>query len=260
MAETPAYLQIGCQPRKVFTVAKKKARAISLLDGSVHTGGAGHYEFLSAVTGGISVCFKTNNPRSISEVTVEILLSCMGVQKDGLESVHLPATLVLYANTTGITALQSEEDGNASNSFGKGSTERFTYTALSTSILRQHMPKMMPPQNLTKTYKESVAYRSIVTQQLREIIGRDITTISLNPVFGSLWRTFCNERNNEKRQELLDLFGQKVQTVGNETEREKMKIWLEESYDYTAEVLNMISEVPELQRFPCVCPVCSGRR
>lgn len=32
-----------------------------------------------------------------------------------------------------------------------------------------------------------------------------------------------------------------------------MKIWLEESYDYTAEVLEAIESVPEAERFPCVC-------
>ena len=32
-----------------------------------------------------------------------------------------------------------------------------------------------------------------------------------------------------------------------------MKIWLEGSYDYTAEGLEAISSVPDAQRFPCVC-------
>ncbi len=32
-----------------------------------------------------------------------------------------------------------------------------------------------------------------------------------------------------------------------------MKTWLEESYDYKAEVLETITSVPEAQRFPCVC-------
>lgn len=32
-----------------------------------------------------------------------------------------------------------------------------------------------------------------------------------------------------------------------------MKLWLEESYDYTAQVMETIDSVPETQRFPCVC-------
>ena len=36
-------------------------------------------------------------------------------------------------------------------------------------------------------------------------------------------------------------------------EKARMKQWLEESYDYTAEVREAIAKVPQSQQFPCVC-------
>jgi hypothetical protein len=75
----------------------------------------------------------------------------------------------------------------------------------------------------------------------------------LNPVFGSLWRAVCNDRTSEYREELITAFGLQIDRISNADEKARMKIWLEESYDYTAEVLEAISSVPEAERFPCVC-------
>jgi hypothetical protein len=72
-------------------------------------------------------------------------------------------------------------------------------------------------------------------------------------VFGSLWRAVCNDRENEAREELITAFGLQIDRISNADEKGRIKIWLEESYDYTAEVFEAISSVSQAQRFPCVC-------
>ena len=109
-------------------------------------------------------------------------------------------------------------------------------------------------QDFAKRYSgDDEKFKNTVVQQLRAIINEDVTTISLNPVFGSLWRAVCNDRTSEHREELITAFGLQIDRISNPEEKARVKIWLDESYDYTADVLEAISAVPEAERFPCVC-------
>ena len=240
----------------------KKAHVISILDRGFTQAAAGFYTFLSTVTDGASM-FVNGAPADISQTTLELLLAFMGVQKAGIEAVSLPAQLCQYKDATKILSVQSESDPAAKQFFPVGADEfrvhgndegKFEKTKLSTTVLNKYMPKKASPlQDFARTYKESAAYRSLAVRHLQDIIDRDVSAISLNPVFGSLWRALCNDRENEHRQELLDLFGRKVEGIRNADEKARMKTWLEESYDYTAEVLEAIAKVPTVERFPCVC-------
>ena len=58
-----------------------------------------------------------------------------------------------------------------------------------------------------------------------------VTAISLNPVFGSLWRAVCNDRDNDAREELVAAFGLQIERLTQEDEKVRMKLWLEQSYD-----------------------------
>jgi hypothetical protein len=240
----------------------KKAHVVSILDRGFTQSAAGFYTFLSGVTEGASM-FVNGSPSDISQTTVEVLLAWMGVHKAGAESVSLPANFCRYKDTAALLSVQSEKDPSAASFFPVGVSglraqasdqANFEKIKLSTDLLDKYLPKKASPlQDFAKTYKESAAYRSLVVRQLRDIIERDVSAISLNPVFGSLWRTFCNDRENDQRQEVIDLFGRKVEAIRDANEKARMKEWLEESYDYTAEVQEAIAKVPASERFPCVC-------
>lgn len=70
--------------------------------------------------------------------------------------------------------------------------------------------------------------------------------------FGSLWRTVCNDRENPARDELLERFSAGIQGIANKYYKERATAWLEESYNFTAEIEAIIREVAEEDRFPCV--------
>ena len=238
---------------------EKKAHVISILEEDFGKRATGYYEFLSTVTNGATIFVSGNSPLNISQVTVEVLLSWMGVRKAGNEAAALPAKLCHYSNATDIMSVQSERDALAKKYFDTKEREGFLKGSfarldLSTKVLEAHLPKKATPlQDFSKTYKDNGAYRALVVRQLRDIMERDVSAISLNPVFGSLWRTVCNDRDNDHRQELLDLFGRKVESMRDGDEKVRMKAWLEESYDYKAEVQEAIRQVPVTKRFPCVC-------
>ena len=248
---------------KTLRHGEKKAQVFSVLDKDMAFAYAGFYNYLSAVTGGASFYLNDSRPTSISKVTVEVLLGWMGAEKAGADAgVEFPAFLTRYLNIDNIRKLKDENDPAASPYFLTPDTQNMpadltniTQVRLSSEILKRHLPKKATSvQDFAKRYAGGDAgYQKTAIAQLRAIIQDDVTAISLNPVFGSLWRAVCNDRENEAREELITTFGLQIDRIGNDDEKARMKIWLEESYDYTAEVLEAISSVPEAQRFPCVC-------
>ena len=63
----------------------------------------------------------------------------------------------------------------------------------------------------------------------------------------------CNDRKSEHRQELISTFGYAVDRVQDPKERARMKKWLEDSYDYIGEILEILDAVPAEQKYPFVC-------
>ncbi|ELR02717.1 hypothetical protein VC83_08411 [Pseudogymnoascus destructans] len=125
--------------------------------------------------------------------------------------------------------------------------------------------KATPVQDFAKRYTENPQYRKTAIEELEKFIRDDVSAISLNPVFGSLWRVVCSDRKNPSRDEIITEFGRQVNQIKNADEKDRMKIWLEESYDFTTEAMDTIASVPKEQRFPCVVSAsiqhhCSPKR
>lgn len=235
---------------------EKKARVICIQDGNYGRRATGHYNYLTSATGGACINLHHAQARHISEVTIEVLLAWMGVKKDGASEVSLQATLSTYKNAGDSMSLQSERDALAQRWFevrGECKVD-LDETKLTSRLLERVLPKKSTPlQDFTRTYKDSARYRRLATAHLRCIIERDVSAVTLNPVFGTLWRALCNDRDNEDRQHLLDLFGREVNAVKDADTKVRMRTWLEESYDFTAEVRETIAKVPQHARYPCVC-------
>jgi hypothetical protein len=105
--------------------------------------------------------------------------------------------------------------------------------------------------NFAKRYDADKVYKALVVEQLRTIIETDVTSISLNPVFGVLWRAVCNDRKNSACDKLITAFSLHVDIIKNEDESERMRNWLKESYDYASQILDILDGLSEHQRFPC---------
>ena len=146
---------------------------------------------------------------NISQVTVEILLAWMGVRKAGTESIKLPARLCRHNDSADILSVKGDRDEPAKKYFDTKKRQgllqaSFTKLNLSTGVLDAYLPKKRSPlQDFATMYARSAAYRNVVVWQLRDIIERDVSAMSLNPVFGSLWRALCNDRENDHRQDSL---------------------------------------------------------
>lgn len=229
---------------------EKKAQVVCMIDHAQYHGRA--FDYLASLGGG--TCLYTNNTDSgnISETTVQILLAWMGVGKEGVAEKRFPWFL-RDDNAGLISPSLCDERGPPTHLLDRH-VGNVKHIDLHSSNMAQYLPKRDTAlHDFSRTYKEDNDYRGLVHAHLRRIMQYDVTSISLNPVFGSLWRAVCNDRMYEGRQELLNLFGRKVDEIQDNESRTKLKLWLEESYDYTAEVLEIVGTVPETLRFPCVC-------
>ncbi|KFY69709.1 hypothetical protein V496_00014 [Pseudogymnoascus sp. VKM F-4515 (FW-2607)] len=241
----------------------KKAQVFCILDGRMDFLEAGYYNYLSTMTGG--ACFRLTNsyPSTISALTVEVLLAWMGVKKVqlGMPAGLLPAYMLRYESLENIETLEDETDHKANPFFfASRKVDKLPNPSIvaqsqaSSETFELYLPKKTTPvQDFAKRYAGNPQYRKTAVEELKKLINEDVSAISLNPIFGSLWRAIYSDRNNSSRDEIINAFGLQVDQIASPSEKYRMKIWLEESYDFTAEAMDTIASVPEAQRFPCVC-------
>ncbi|KAL2264544.1 hypothetical protein VTJ83DRAFT_7054 [Remersonia thermophila] len=248
---------------------EKKAQVFCLIEASQEGYAIDYvppFAYLSAATGGLCVGLYDTDQASISRTTVALLLAWMGVTKDGASlaaGAADPAVLALYSydSADDLADLASEADPRAG---------RYLYTrarsgdrpALAANLRRDPLdldglaalvPRCeRPAQDFSKRYAADPAYRALVVEQVGDIIAADVSALTLNPVFGTLWRTVCNDRANPARDRLLADFSRALDGMDDPDEKARMKAWLDESYDWAGEIMAIVAAVPEAERFPCV--------
>ncbi|KFY01035.1 hypothetical protein O988_02959 [Pseudogymnoascus sp. VKM F-3808] len=238
----------------------KKAQVFCILDNRMDFKTSGYYNYLSTMTGG--ACFRLTDSKhtTISNVTIEVLLAWMRVQKSMITTPIglLPAYIMGYVSVDKIDTPINENDPSAASFFEVPKTlldkSNANEIRACADSLQQFLPtKATPVQNFAERYMDDSQYRETAVKELKKLIDQDVSAISLNPVFGSLWRVVCNDRKNPERDGLLTAFSFQVDRIANTDEKTRMKAWLEESYDFTAEAIETIASVPKELRFPCVC-------
>jgi hypothetical protein len=219
------------------------------------------YVYLSTLTGGMCLQLADQTSLTISKLTMSILLGWMGVGKAGAANKAVLAHVRRYKLVATINKIQNEDDKVMETYFLKKDAKPFENlvkenldsTDVSLDNLKDFIAVRDPPlQDFSKKYVADVKYRNLAISQLRIIIASDVKAVAVNPVFGSLWRTICNDRDNEARDELIQSFGLHVDRIANAEHKARMKSWLEESYDYAADIVAIIKAVPKEERFPCV--------
>ncbi|KAI1074240.1 hypothetical protein F5B20DRAFT_564225 [Whalleya microplaca] len=208
-------------------------------------------------------CFEIDAPDSdlISSLTMSLILTWLGVTKPGAASTTKLARLLEYKDTSRLTRIKNENDPEAQLYFlqeDKKPLEKIVHDNIirrqvDESDLKTAITQRDPlVQDFSKRYKEDEEYRVIVVEHLRQIIAEDVLSVAVNPVFGNLWRAVCNDRTNDARDSLIAQFGASIERITGLDQRAKMKIWLDESYNYEAEITELIESVPQGDRYPCV--------
>ncbi|KAK1992021.1 dihydroxyacid dehydratase [Colletotrichum falcatum] len=253
------------QGAKTLRDGEKRARVFPVIQGAV-ADTVSPFVYLAHMTGGVG--FKLDNAHSqvptadaVSQLTVGILLSWMGVAKQGASASGRQrfARVCRYMDTQTMESVKNEEDRAAEVYFpveyGTDKPTENNITTVHSSL--DELPgfveaRQAPLLDFSRRYQGDKTYRAFVAEQLRSLIESNVAAIAVNPVFGSLWRAVCTDRENPARDELIQAFGFHVDRIPDPEGKSRMKTWLAESYDYAAEILEVIESVPEAQRFPCV--------
>lgn len=223
------------------------------------------FAYLSHATGGS--CFwmrETATSATIASLTMDIILTWMGAGKQGVavaESDFATARLIRYLKVDDFHEMRNEADERIAKYMPAKSISGYVEAAKNNielvNVQDNPMKKLIQPRatpipDFSKRYSEDPSYARLVVEHIRKIIDEDVTSITINPVFGSLWRTVCNDRDNPARDELLERFSTGIQGIVNKDDKERAAAWLEESYNFSAEIEATIREVAEEDRFPCV--------
>ncbi|KAH6886221.1 hypothetical protein B0T10DRAFT_539288 [Thelonectria olida] len=219
------------------------------------------YLYLSTMTGGVHFGIDHVTPTIISQLTLGTLLTWMGAGK-AVEGDNTKVGNLKWYKTTEDIEQAKDEDGKIVNRyFAKGFSGPALTTASANVDLKAVALKDMPTalkargpsvKNFAKRYVDDENYKKLAVEQLQSIIKTNVALVSLNPIFGTLWRTVCNDRTNEARDGLITEFGFQVDRIADASEKARMKAWLEESYNYKAEIQAEIAKVPAQERFPLV--------
>lgn len=242
---------------------QNKAQVFALLAPRMVRDDATYYNYLCEITGGACIHLVDSQPDTISKASVELLLAWMGVEKDRGDKTGTHSDAIgnwtYYASTEGIYALENEEDQNTRRFFPVLYAQKtkvldnIAEMRLTTDVIKQRLPKKsVPAQKPADRWAVDKAYRDMASQHLMRIIKEDVVSIAINPVFGALWRAVCKDRSYEQRVVLLDEFSRAVGEITDPKNKDLMQEWLEESYNFIAEIQATIDNVPEHEQFPCV--------
>ncbi|KAM5356820.1 hypothetical protein ACJ41O_003466 [Fusarium nematophilum] len=219
------------------------------------------YLYLSEVTGG-ALFSATITSEKISQLTLAVLLTWMGAGKAVQGDKTIVGSISQYKTAEDITKAKTETSSVLEKYYSMGYTQSSSKKPVTTNISQKSVTLMDMPavlrargpsvRNFAKRYVDDEEYKKLAVDQLRRIIKSNVSAVSVNPIFGTLWRTVCNDRANEARDELITMFGLEVDRIADADEKARMKAWLEESYNYAAEIQDLIKAVPEEERFPVV--------
>ncbi|KAJ6009252.1 hypothetical protein N7522_004268 [Penicillium canescens] len=244
---------------KLLRGGQKPAQVFTILDGFVRGEESGWHTYLCHMTGG--ACIVLNRWQDPSKLTVDLLLAWMGVEKalstSSATEEDIPAKLLWYHSVDDIDDIHNEKDVRAMSFFSQTQENtcgnNIRATGLTADIFRRLIPKKtIPVLDFAKRWNTDAQYKDLVVKCLTQIINDNVQAMALNPVFGTLWRAVCNDRDHGHREELLIAFSHSLEKLTDSSQREKMKKWLEESYDFAQDIMSDINDVPEEDRYPCV--------
>jgi hypothetical protein len=254
VAESKAYPQGATDWVKLCRMAKRRNCTIfSFTPDSMAHRHSCFFILLSELTGGISINANVRSSVLISRLTLDVILQWMGQTSDMDGVLHdSAATLSQYV----VSPLQAnpkpsdEEEGSRGYlppSFRANSAGTPLLDIRTSPLKPSHIPLgslASEPFNLAKRFANpsEMAYRDLVYASLASIIESNVSSLAYNPIFGQLWRAVCKGTNNNKNQ-LLNAFSNRVGKVTEPAEKASLQRWLEDSFDATEEIENVIARV-----------------
>ncbi|KZV91550.1 hypothetical protein EXIGLDRAFT_648141 [Exidia glandulosa HHB12029] len=229
-----------------FTAKARHLRVFSFISARMDAESTRFYAFLSQVTGG--VCLTTaSDSQAISRITIDVLLNWMGAAEPNAAAVTHSSNAVVFDVSPLDVHPRPKDENKADGGFLVTARVAINQRRLD---LACDVPRAETlDRKLTALARRfadvgETEYRATVYSTLREIITRNVFSLTYNAVFGQLWRAVCREQTAEK-EDIVQAFGLSVGKIADGEKRKGMTQWLEESYDSTAEIEEMMKKAGE---------------
>lgn len=138
-----------------------------------------------------------------------------------------------------LSALKNEDDCNGLLPSNKAMVkfDEISFETVRPLDFLSNVLKTLPKKLL---YDEK--YRDLVFAEFKHIFTEEnILCISYNSVFGSIWRHLCRFREDERLNVLKNTFSVIISNL-DESKKKEMQEWLDESYDDTQEINDIIKK------------------
>jgi hypothetical protein len=212
------------------------------------------YTTIAAITDGQCIQLVNgggNNPATITETTMQVLLSALGASTTSLCS-RLPESqanvLTFNANQLEfIRDVQSMPHENDALGFFRGKpTQSPLVLARATNLVMQTVANLKL-STIPRRFKADQAFANVVFDVLKRLLTvNHCMSLLTNPVFGALWRAVCSCREDPRRDELTTIMGSLRLQLGNTTPAGvRFGQWLEESYNQADEIREELARVVE---------------
>ncbi|KAJ6260546.1 hypothetical protein Dda_4772 [Drechslerella dactyloides] len=232
-----------------------EVQVMSILSSSIDVH-ASWYAMLSAATNGVTVTLDREDAHEISLVSMDLLMAWLNqtprnTAVPGVKTLSWPMSLAKKFKN-----VKDETPKNSSGFLPKFDNDKVLAHKLQKEqydVKRDVHHTREPVQDFALHFTADEDYQKLVYTTLETIIDFDVSTISLNPVFGELWRVVCAQRGSDARERVVNAFAVGVNKMEAGTIKDSMKVWLEESYNQTKEIERIIAEVPPEKAYPAVC-------
>jgi hypothetical protein len=235
-----------------FLASKLNMTIFSFIAASMDTPSSAFYVLLSQITGGLCITsqIQRGSGSDISRLTLDVVLQWMGQDTDidaRLESTNVKFSV--FPDSPKTIYPPPTNETTSSLGFLPPPLKIANGTPLrSITTSRLHgfsIPTGPLAYNLSQRFKDpsQSTYREQVYTALHSIIDTNVHALTYNPIFGQLWRTVCSQHPPPQEQSvLLNAFSRKVGDVKDAEKKKALQEWLEESYDATEQIEDMISQ------------------
>ncbi|KAG8906994.1 hypothetical protein FRC00_012196, partial [Tulasnella sp. 408] len=229
-----------------------------------------YYVLLSQITGGLCIGGSWYNSNEISKLTLNVLLTWMGnpPEPEALTGTKAPMTWIYKLPPPETVENYTEVDsGDYLPRIPESNRDRvgqFLQQMVSTitEFDTQKIPQSKNQIDLAHLGQRFASpneeeYRKAVYSALASVIDQNVVALTYNPIFGQLWRAVCKYRAPsevpgeksaapKERDELVNRFSLQVGKIKDANQAQAMKDWLENSYDSTEIIRDIISSAPNL--------------
>jgi len=193
------------------------------------------YSYMSKVTGGKTLLLSVNS-NLIGTTTVGLVLSVMGHKYE-------------FHNTQESYITNHNENINNENDINNN------FIRNNRDIIQTRKVEMQfsgdAGKNLMKKFTYDSEYKDTVYRVFEDILTPQfIKSLTYNPLFGNLWRAICKDRNDDRRDTLVNKLSNVISNLTS-TDKVIMQVFIEESYNQSGLIEELIESCGD-NKFPAV--------